>query len=240
MARDPELQKLVDDAATERVRAGRTRSASEPPVERPKTPIRFAVYRRMHDGGMSFAWFLPLAIVFGLGFVVREPWFRAASFAYLGALALRLVIYGIGLYRGYREFLRFPADLAFPLSGWVPLLVEELTKDPEQWRDTVTLEVTLAPEADREVVEAALDLGTGRANGRFYTGESFSGSAGDVREKWKREGTRIQGSANIWVIGDLYRCVRKLDWIHRRSPSIAGISVTAKGGIYGVSRPSAD
>lgn len=240
MARDPELQKLVDEAATERARAGRPADETEPAVERPKTPIRFAVYRRMHDGGMSFAWFLPLAIVFGLGFIVSEPWFRAASLGYLGALALRLVIYAIGLYRGYREFLQFPRSLAFPLAGWVELLVEELTTNPEQWRETVKLEVTLAPEADREVVEAALDLCTGRANGQFYTGESFFGSAGDIRRKWKREGSRIHGSANIWVIGDLYRCARKLDWIHRRSPSIARISVTAEGGIYGVSRPSAD
>lgn len=239
MARDPEIQKLVDEAALARERAARVEPEAAVPSA-PRSPIRFAVYRRMHDGGMSIVWFLPLAVVGGLLFLVTARWFHIGSLVYLGALGVRLAIYAVGLYRGYREFREFPRCLAFPIEGWLSLLDEELTTDPEQWRDKVSLEVTLAPGADREVIEAALDLCTRDANGRFYTGESFSGSAGDIRKRWRRAGTRIEGSANIWVIGDLYRCARKLDWIHGKSPSVAQVAVTASGGVYGVSRPSAD
>ncbi len=238
MARDPELQKLVDEATAKRepAKVATPEIAPEPPA----SPIRLGVYRRMHDGSPGLLWWVPLGALFVMAFVVKAAWFRYTLLVYGAAFAVRVVIYVIGLFRGYAEFQRFPGSLAFPMEGWLPLLVEEITTNPEQWRGQVELAVTLAPQADREVVEAALELCTRSANRQFYTGESFFGSAGDVREKWKREGTTIAGSANIWVIGDLYRCARRLDWIHRRSPSIARIAVTTRGGIYGVSRPSAD
>lgn len=243
MTRDPELQELVDEAAARRARAERaaaTAPAPAPAPAKPPSPIRLGVYRRMHDGAPGLLWWLPIGALLGMAFVVDAAWFRYTLLAFGVAFAVRIVIYAIGLVRGYAEFQRFPASLAFPMDGWLPLLVEEITTNAERWRGQVTFAVTLAPGADREVVEAALELCAVRANGAFYTGESFSGSSGDVREKWKREGTTIKGSANIWVIGNLYRCARALDWIHRKTPSVTRIAITTHGGIYGVSRPSAE
>ncbi len=234
--RDKELQKLVDAAARtkqqQHARAA-TRDKGPPP---PPNPVRFMVYKRMHHGGMSFLWFLPGAVVLGLIMFADRPWFRYGAAAWGIAFAIRLTIYTVGLLRGYAQFKRFPADLDVTLEGWYPMLDEQLLKDPEEWQTNSPLEVERRAAADAAPVAAALDLCLPRANGWFYS----SDKGFDSRVPWKRTGTRVSGSLNVWVLGALYRLIQQLDWVHRRAGGIARISVTKSGSISSYSRPSAD
>ena len=75
-----------------------------------------------------------------------------------------------------------------------------------------------------------------RANSWFYK----SDNGFDSRVKWTREGTRVSGSLNVWVLGALYRLINQLDWIHGRAGGIARIAVGQSGTITSYSRPSAD
>ncbi|MBL0216621.1 MAG: hypothetical protein IPQ07_22405 [Myxococcales bacterium] len=61
--------------------------------------------------------------------------------------------------------------------------------------------------ADREVIEAALTLCAAAANAHFYHADSVLGAATDPRVKWTREGSKISGSLNVWIIGELSRRV---------------------------------
>jgi hypothetical protein len=236
--RDQQLQQLVDKAAAER-EAQRERETAQ--IERaaekvrrappPPNPIRFMVYARMHDGGMSFWWFLPLSVFVGVIFLARSPWFYYPALVYSSALTLRLAIYGVGLLRGYARFKRFPGELRVQLEGWDALLDEQILGDPEYWQPQVTVEVALDELADRAPTEAALDLFLPAANRRIYD---------NGLDTWERNGLRVAGSLNVWVLGALYRLIQQLDWIHRRSGEISRIALTKQGTICSYSRTTGD
>lgn len=236
------MQQLVDAAERERERAAeraaaRDREAAAPPSA-PPSPMRFAVYRRMHDGGFALPWMF--AAITAVTVLLVAPSAAYIALAILGVCIVRLGIYVIGLLRGHRAFLQFPTDLAFPVDGWSALLGEELISNPEQWQVHAELVVHHDDTADREVIEAALTLCAAAANAHFYHADSVFGAATDPRVKWTREGSKISGSLNVWIIGDLYRVARRIDWIHRRSGGVTRIAFERSGGTYGISRPSAD
>jgi len=241
--RDKELQKLVDQATKAR-EVQMEREAKRPGgVKReppPPNPVRLGVYARMWKGGPHLLWFLPIAVLGGLVMFGGSTWFKYAAGIYGVAFGLRVLWYFIQLFRGFAAFKRFPADLRIDLEGWYPMLDEKLINDPEQWQSECELTVTLEPGADSAPVAAALDLFVPCANGWYYTPDSIAGAASDPRTKWTREGTRVTGSLNVWILGELYKLINQLDWIHSRAGGIATIAVKKSGGVYGLSRPSAD
>lgn len=236
--RDKELQKLVDQAAKQRRQQEQARSPREKRDPPPPNPVRLGVYAEMWKGGPGIFWFLPLTLLPILVILGSQTWLVAGFAAYGVALALRILWYVIGLFRGFAAFKRFPADLRTTLVGWYPMLAEKLVNDPEQWQKSCELAVTLEDGADAAPVIAALDLFVPQANGWYYTPDTISGASGDPRTKWTREGTCVTGSLNVWILGELYRLINQLDWIHSKTGGIARISVKSEGGFYGLSRPS--
>ncbi len=243
MARDPEMQKLVDEAKRERARTAESVArdhAEEDAHARPRPLMRFVGYWRMHASGPHLLWFLAASCFITLLFFSLGKWFVYGIYAFLAAFGIRLAIYFVGLLRGYQRFLRFPTDLAFPLDGWPALLDEKLITDPEQWQTDAELRVELEPTADREVIEAALELSAAEANSHFYAADLVIGAGAEPRKPWTREGTTIRGSINVWIIGNLYRVARRIDWIHRKAGGVKRIVVSKSGSIYGLSRPSGE
>lgn len=241
--RDKELQKLVDRAAKEReVQLDREakRPGGTPREPPPPNPVRLGVYARMWKGGPHLFWFLPLAVFVPLLVMIEARWFRYCAAAYGVAFALRVVWYVIQLLRGFAAFKRFPADLHTKLEGWYPMLDEKLIDDPEQWQKDCELAVELDEGADSAPTCAALDLFVPRANSWYYTPDTIAGAGSDPRTKWTREGTHVTGSLNVWILGELYKLINQLDWIHARAGGIVKITVKKSGGVYGLSRPSAD
>lgn len=241
--RDKELQKLVDQAAKAR-EVQLEREAKRPggakPEPAPPNPVRLGVYARMWKGGPHLLWFLPLSVFLPLVVISKATWLRYAAAVYGVAFGLRVVWYFVQLLRGYAAFKRFPADLRTKLEGWYPMLDETLINDPEQWQAGCELVVTVDDGADSAPVAAALELFVPRANSWYYTPDSIGGAASDPRTKWTREGTRVSGSLNVWILGELYKLINQLDWIHARAGGIAKIAVKKSGGVYSLSRPSAD
>ena len=243
MTRAPEMQKLVDEAKRERARTAESAvrdQAAEDAHARPRTPMRFVGYWRMHAGAPHILWFLAASCFVTLLFFSLGDWFVYAIYAFLAAFGIRIAIYFGGLLRGYQRFLRFPHDLAFPLDGWPALLDDKLITDPDQWQTDAELRVELEPAADREVIEAALDLSAAEANSHFYAADLVIGAGSEPRKQWTREGTAICGSINVWIIGNLYRVVRRIDWIHRKAGGVKRVVVSKSGSIYGLTRPSTD
>jgi len=242
--RDKELQKLVDKAAKSRDEQAE-RAARQPPPKReppPPNPVRIGVYARMHDGGMGhILWWIPFAVVVGVApFLWDRAWMRYAVFGYLGLLAVRLIIYAIGLLRGFAAFKRFPADLTVKLEGWYPMLDEKIINDAEEWQASATLEIELAEGTDKAPYEAVLDLFIPQASRAFYPADGVFGAASDPRKEWTREGTLVTGSLNVWVLGALYRLINQIDWVQRKAGGVSRIVLSKKGSVYRCTRPSAD
>lgn len=239
MARDPELQALVDQADRQRERAAQVRPEPPPEPERPKPAITFGGYMeldRANQLGMIW-WFAPIFVISAgvLAAFISEMKYVALG---LGALlACRIALRYLALWRGYQSFLRFPADLSYRFDGWASLL--PLANNPEEWTRECTLIVRRAPGADEAVVAAVEDLFRTAANGWFYKPDGpIGGAANDIRQEWKRDGDRLVGSANIWVAGEIYRLARRLDQIQRKTSSIASVEVTRESGTYSFPRPS--
>jgi len=242
MARDPDMQKLVDEAQRARVRAAESAARdheAEDAQPRRRSPIRFVVYWRMHGGQLHLLWYLAASCFVTLLFFSLDRWMVLGIYGFLAAFGIRIVSYFVGLLRGYRRFLHFPADLAFPVDGWASLFDERLLSDPEQWQTDAELRVELEPSADREVIEAALELSAAEANRHFNAADLLVGVSSEPRKQWTREGATIHGSINVWIIGNLYRAARRIDWIQRKAGGVKRIVVSKSGTIHGVPRPSA-
>jgi hypothetical protein len=241
MARDRELQDLVDRADAQRrgdaERAARVKPKPERPAPKPR--IKLFDFMRAQPGAMSFWWWPLLTIGGTLAFFIDDPRYRVPVAAFAGLFAVRLLVRLVQVRIAYARLLRFPGDCRIPVTGWTALFTP-LVDDCEQWRLRCGVAVNVAAGADRAVVTAALTLFAKRATGWQYGGESFSGSSGDIREKWRVDGFAARGSANIWVVCEVYQLVRQLERIAPRIGGIEAIALTAEGSIVGVSRPSVD
>jgi hypothetical protein len=240
MGRDPELQGLVDRARRDRERTDEHVREKPSVALAPARPrIRFGVYWQMHERARDMMlWWFAFAILGTLLFFIEHRAFTLAVGAFMAAFAIRIAVYLAVRLVAFRRFRAFPADLTVPFPSWTDLLDERLLGNPEQWQSSCELRVTLAPGADRAVFEAALDLFCASANGHYYTPESISGAGSDPRITWSRAELVVRGSLNVWVLGELYRLARRLDWIHRRAGGLAALAATRSGGTYGLSRPS--
>jgi hypothetical protein len=239
VSRDPELQALVDKAERERARAKRPSPPPETPKqERPKTTVPFSVYMEIdrHRQVGFLWWMLPIFIVLGPVFV-HERVVTYIAIGLAGALAGRIAWRFIALRRSYHKFLQFPNGLGFPIAGW-PAVVAKLDKNPEEWSLECTVIVRRAPDADEAVIAAAEDLFCRAANSWYYTADgAIVGAASDPRKKWTRDGERLIGSSNNWVIGEFYRFARQLELIQRKAGGVAGVEIKPGRGSYSISRP---
>jgi hypothetical protein len=191
---------------------------------------------RAHQLGM-FWWFSPLFVIIAGIAAAFTPVMIYVAIALGVVVAGRIGLRYVALYRGYRAFLQFPGDLPYRFDGWAPLL--ELAGNPEDWVEECTVIVRRAPGADEAVVAAVEEMFQRAANGWWYTADgAISGAASDIRKKWRREGDRLIGSANIWVVGEIYLLARQLANIQRKTNSIASVEVTRSTHFYGIPRPS--
>lgn len=234
MRRDSDLQKIVDKAERERARAERASRRRQhddngPDPEPELDPKRFSVYWRMHDGGSVALWLLALLVIPLIVIAIDHTKIWQGVLVAAVLIAVRLIVLLIGALRGHAKYKQFPGNLQVALEGWSRMLDDRsMLRDTRTWQHTAILEVALSPDADMRLVEAALELSLRSMNACFY-GSSFEGCSGDPREKWSRDGLRVSGSANVCVLGALYRLILKLDWIHRRSGGIARIRISKSG-----------
>lgn len=246
MSRDRELQKLVDRAADQRredaeLAAKREqeahvalheelRAAKDLTLKRPRS-----VFLRMTGFGIGIGWWLALATLAIAAPVIKDAWFRYVLLAFAIAFVARVIVFVRRLRIDYRTFLEFPRGLPFSVSGGADLVENELHKDHHDWQGSATVRVALLPGADDAVVEAILDLFVRRANDQFYfAGRPIGGASTDPRVKWKRDKHEVSGSANLFVLREIYRLIYKLVWLHQKQGGIANVSFSRSGGIYDI------
>jgi len=252
--RDPDLQRLVDQAARQRgadaarraeeeASAARDRAAAEA-ARQAKQTVGLGLYAEIErQASVGMGWWL--AMLLGLAALAHGwsggvwPSFVAGA-ALVAAWSVRVAYRWLGLVAGLPAFRRFPRDVSFPVDGWDALLTPRIADDVEQWSTRCQIEIALAPGADEAVLTAAADLFVPRTRRWFYgEGGPIGGAASDLREAWRRDGLVLRGSANLWVVGDIYRFLRTLDRLHRRIGGVAGVTLGASGAIQ-VPRPSVD
>lgn len=158
----------------------------------------------MHDGGNVVLWLIGLFVIPLIVIAIDHTKIWHAVLGAVALLALRLAMLVLGAVRGHARYKQFPANLKVTLEGWRRMLDDKvMLRDASTWQQMAVLEVTLSPDADHAVVEAALELALPSMNSCFY-GSSSVGCSGDPRDKWTRDGLRVTGSINICVLGALY------------------------------------
>lgn len=246
MSRDRELQKLVDKAAEQRqedaeIAAKREqerhvalhkslRADKDLTRKRPR-----GVFLAMTGYGIGPGWWIALATFAMAVPVIKDAWFRYLVLAFGILFGVRVAFFVKRLLVDYPTFLQYPKGLPFSVSGGADLLENELHGDHHDWQRSVTVQVSLTPDTDGAVVDAVLELFTRQANDRFYfAGRAIGGAASDLREKWTRDGHAVHGSANRFVLRDIYRLIDKLAWLHRKQGGIQNVSFSRSGSVYDI------
>ncbi len=212
--------------------------------------VPYRIFRKFNYKGSTWIFGLCIVLIFTCYFIPFGDFEKDSIFPSLltgasiglGLLFLALFI-GIELatFFQYARFKNLHASLPFELKGWEEAISKKEFLDFENWWISCRLDIELEGQAqtmhkEKEALNALCFLTCKKCNRNWYTPFSW-----ESRTLWTSNGTSLEGSANVYVLAELYKFLnRELKPFQNQTKIIKKITLTGDNQFTSISRETSD